>query len=348
MKLWDNDTPAGPEPCPAQGGWPGRGPRRSPVREFELFVDEDEAGLRLDLFVVRRGVGSSRAQIQRLIAEGEVRVNGEPAKPSTRVSEGDHVWVRLANVDSPLTAFPEPLPVPVLYEDQDLLVVNKPKGMVVHPAVGSPSGTLVNALLARTRLSSIGGTLRPGIVHRIDKDTSGVLVVAKSDRAHYGLVDQFKAHSITRAYLALVHGEIRKESGRIDAPLGRHPFHRQKMAVQGVEGKPAVTRYWVREAYPGYTLVECRLETGRTHQIRVHMAFLGHPLVGDPMYGGKRPTLGLAGQALHAYLLGFVHPTTGRYMEFRAPLPQDFRAVLSRLRASRARPGVRRLPAAGP
>lgn len=227
---------------------------------------------------------------------------------------------------------PEEIPLDIVYEDADLVVVNKPRGMVVHPAAGNYRGTLVNALLNHCRdLSGINRALRPGIVHRLDKDTTGLLVVAKNDTAHLDLACQIKERRVKRQYLALVHGHPPQE-GTVDAPIGRHPVHRKKMAVEPRHGRPAVTHFRVLERYPGYALVEARLETGRTHQVRVHMAYIGHPLLGDPVYAPRRPRLGLAGQALHACTLGFRHPRTGEYLEFRAPLPRDFEEVLEHLR----------------
>ena len=222
----------------------------------------------------------------------------------------------------------------ILYEDEDILLVNKPKNMVVHPAAGHYTGTLVNGLMAHCRgnLSGINGVLRPGIVHRIDKDTTGVLIVCKNDRAHQSIADQLKVHSITSKYYAIVHGSLKEEEGTVDAPIGRHPTDRKKMAVNYKNGKPAVTHYRVLKRLRGYTLIECRLETGRTHQIRVHMASIGHPLLGDTVYGpAKCPVSGLEGQTLHAGVLGIVHPRTGEYMEFTAPMPEYFKELLEKL-----------------
>ena len=229
---------------------------------------------------------------------------------------------------------PEPIALSIVYEDADMLVVDKPQGMVVHPAAGNETGTLVNALLAYCgdTLSGINGEKRPGILHRIDKDTSGLLMVAKNDKAHQSLAAQIKAHSLTRAYLALVHGGFREDSGTIALPIGRHPHDRKKMAVTEKNARSAVTHYFVKERFSGYTLVECRLETGRTHQIRVHMSYRGHPIVGDPVYGVKKEPFSLNGQLLHAWQIGFIHPTSGKYMEFQSPLPAYFEKVLKRLR----------------
>lgn len=273
----------------------------------------------------------TRSGAQSLIAGGHVLVNGAAAGKNTRVKAGDSL-----QCDPPepelLDAAPEDIPLEIVYEDADLLVVNKPQGMVVHPAPGSPSGTLVNALLHHCAggLSEINGVLRPGIVHRIDKDTNGLLLVAKSDRAHVSLAEQIKAHTVTREYIALVNGRVKEEEFTIHKPIGRSPKDRKKMAVVP-DGRDAVTHVFVEQRYTGYTLVRCRLETGRTHQIRVHMQSIGHSVVGDPVYGAKKERFALNGQLLHARLLGFVHPVTGEYMEFSAPLPEYFQAVINRL-----------------
>ena len=231
---------------------------------------------------------------------------------------------------------PQNIPLDIVYEDQDLLVVNKPKGMVVHPAAGNPDGTLVNALLFHCgdSLSGINGVIRPGIVHRIDKDTSGLLIVAKNDRAHQSLAEQIAVHSFTRIYNAVVYGIVKEEEGTVSAPIGRHPTDRKRMAVLSSGGREAVTHYRVLERFPGFTLVECRMETGRTHQIRVHMAHIGHPVAGDPVYGPKKCITELQGQCLHARVIGFIHPATGEYLEFDSGLPPYFERFLEKLRRS--------------
>jgi 23S rRNA pseudouridine1911/1915/1917 synthase len=302
-----------------------------PAREVKEYpVAGELAGERLDVAAARI-TGLSRSQVQRLIEGGLVLVDGRRAKAGRRVRCGETLTVTLPEPE-PAVAVPEALPLEVVYEDGDLLVVNKPRGMAVHPGAGRNRGTLVNALLHHCRdLSGIGGVLRPGIVHRLDKDTSGLLVVAKNDVAHQELARQIKARTVTRRYLALVHGNLTRDRGTVAAPIARHAVHRQKMAVDPARGRPAVTHFRVLRRYGAYTLVELRLETGRTHQIRVHMAHIGHPVVGDRRYGPRRPDLGLEGQFLHAAVLGFRHPRTGAYLEFSAPLPRELAAVLERL-----------------
>ncbi|KUK11918.1 MAG: Pseudouridine synthase [Moorella sp. 60_41] len=304
---------------------------------FSLVVGPEEAGIRLDVWLARHLPDISRSRVQGLIEEGLISVEGRPAKAHYKVRPGD----RIAGVIPPprrLEARPEPLELDVVYEDEDIIVVNKPQGMVVHPAPGNERGTLVNALLYHCRnLSGINGVLRPGIVHRLDKDTSGLLVAAKNDASHRSLVAQLKARQVKRVYLALVHGEISEPAGRIEAPIGRHPVDRQRMAVTFKNSRPAVTHYRVTEIFPGYTLVEALLETGRTHQIRVHMAYVGHPVVGDPKYGGRKQPFAVPGQLLHAARLGLFHPRTGRYLEFSAPLPEAFGRVLEELRRIKER-----------
>lgn len=299
---------------------------------LEYTVPEGQAGVRLDVLISGLAGELTRSRVQKLITGGMVTVNGSPAKSNYKVKEGDRVRVEIP-VPEPLEVSAEEIPLDIVYEDGDVLVVNKPQGMVVHPAAGNYSGTLVNALLEHCDdLSGINGVIRPGIVHRIDKDTSGLLVVAKNDRAHLELARQIKEHSVSRRYLALVHGNITEPKGVIDAPVGRDPRDRKKMAVVTRNSKPAVTRYTVLERLDGFTLVECALETGRTHQIRVHMAYIGHPVAGDPVYGPKKNPLGLAGQALHAFELGFRHPANGEYREFKAEIPEYFTELLNRLR----------------
>lgn len=276
----------------------------------------------------------SRSYLQKLIKGGNVLVNQEPVKASYRLLIGDRLEITLPDVKEPDIAA-ENIPLDILYEDSDVIIVNKPKQMVVHPAPGHYSGTLVNALMYRCReeLSGINGMMRPGIVHRIDMDTTGSLVVCKNDEAHQSLAGQLKEHSIRRIYAAVVHGNIKDDEGSVDAPIGRHPTERKKMSTHAKNGKPAVTHYKVLERFGSYTYIQCRLETGRTHQIRVHMASIGHPLLGDLVYGPSRcPFPGLIGQTLHAGTLGFIHPRTGEYLETEAPLPQYFQSLLERLR----------------
>jgi len=310
---------------------------------YELTATGDGGPERLDQFVARSVEGLTRAAAQRLIDEGRVAVNGRAGKASLKLTGGEHVAV---TVPPPAPAVPaaEAIPLEVLYEDRDLIVVNKPAGMVVHPGAGNPGGTLVNALLAHcTDLSGIGGEIRPGIVHRIDKDTSGVLVVAKNDRSHEGLSRQFHDHTIKRIYVALAYGSPREAKGRIEGAIGRHPVDRQRMSGKARHGKHAVTHWKVLARYGGVTLLRLRLETGRTHQIRVHLAEAGHPLVGDTVYGDggrinnlKDPVLrkrirDLGRQALHAQTLGFIHPTSGEYLEFEAELPADMAGIIAYL-----------------
>lgn len=284
------------------------------------------------MFLAQQDLGLSRSVIQKLIIAGSVTVNGEPARPSHRLQVGEVVDIEIPDPED-RPPEPEDIPLNILYEDEDVLVINKQRGLVVHPAAGSPRGTLVNALLHHTQqLPDVGDETRPGIVHRLDKDTTGVLVVAKSDRAYLSLREQIKAKTVKRAYLALVHGNVSQDRGFVEAPIGRHPVHRQRMAVVREGGKNAFTHFRVLERFGDFTLLECRLETGRTHQIRVHMAHIGHPVVGDPVYGPKRCPFNVGGQLLHAYVLGFIHPGTGEYMEFRADPPEDMQEVLETLR----------------
>ena len=298
----------------------------------ELVLSEREEGIRLDKVLAERLPDLTRTAIQRLLEEELVLINGKPAVKNRKGRAGDSVAVRIPDPE-PLCLQAENVPLDIVYEDDDLLVVNKPQGMVVHPAPGNYQGTLVNALLAHcgTSLSGINGVIRPGIVHRIDKDTSGLLMVAKNDFAHQGLARQIKEHSFRREYEAVVAGRMKQESGVVNAPIGRHPIDRKKMAVTEKNSKEAVTYFRVIAEYPGYTHIRLRLETGRTHQIRVHMAYLGHPVAGDPVYGPRKPDLGLKGQCLHARLIGFVHPRDGRYLEFESPLPDYFARLLIKL-----------------
>lgn len=297
-----------------------------------LLLEEQDAGNRLDKVLVSRLPDLTRTAVQKLLEEGRVLVNGKPAAKNGKGKTGDTVSVTIPAPEA-LELQAENIPLDIVYEDSDLLVVNKPQGMVVHPAPGNYQGTLVNALLAHCgdSLSGINGVIRPGIVHRIDKDTSGLLMVAKNDFAHQGLARQIKEHSFRREYEAVVIGRMKEESGQVNAPIGRHPADRKKMAVTAKNSKEALTYYRVIMEYPGFTHVRLRLETGRTHQIRVHMAYLGHPVAGDPVYGPKRPDLGLNGQCLHAKLIGFEHPRDGRYLEFESPLPDYFTRFLANL-----------------
>ena len=298
----------------------------------ELTAATEHAGIRLDAFLSADGA-LTRSQAARLIAEGRVRVNGRPAAKSARLSGGETVTVDVpAPRETALT--PQDIPLDVVYEDDDVIVVNKPTGLVVHPAPGHPDGTLVNALLHHCgdSLSGIGGEKRPGIVHRIDRDTSGLIIAAKNDAAHLALSAQLKDHSLSRTYECLVNGNMKQDSGTVDAPIDRNPSDRKKMAVVPT-GRRAVTHWEVVARYPGVTHLRCRLETGRTHQIRVHMAYIGHPILGDTVYGAKKPVPGLTGQCLHATGLRFVHPRTGEPVELRCPLPPEFTAMLQKLQS---------------
>ncbi|SDF39931.1 RluA family pseudouridine synthase [Sporolituus thermophilus] len=301
-------------------------------KTFSFIAEDADKGKRLDLFLVERLPELSRTHIQRLIAAGEVTVNGKAGKANYKLTPADSVTIRLPE-PKPAEIKAEAIPLDILYEDEDIIVINKPRGMVVHPAAGNYEGTLVNALLRHCdRLSGINGVSRPGIVHRLDKDTSGVMIAAKTDRAHLDLARQIKERTAGRKYVAIVHGNIKENQGIINAPIGRHPTERKKMAVVFVNSKEAITTFQVLERFGDYTLVECKLLTGRTHQIRVHMAYIGHPVVGDPVYGPERQRFAITGQALHAAELTFQHPITGERMNFTAPLPDDMRAILDDLR----------------
>ncbi|EDU37299.1 RNA pseudouridine synthase [Clostridium sporogenes] len=296
-----------------------------------LKVEKEFDNVRLDLYLSKIFEDKSRSYLQGIIDEGNVLVNNKEKKRNYKLKVGDNIKV---NIPEPklLQIEPEDIKLDIIYEDKDVIVVNKPQEMVVHPAPGVYSGTLVNALLSHCKdLSGINGVARPGIVHRIDKDTSGILVVAKNDISHNNLAAQFKEHSISRVYMALVEGIIKDGQGTIEAPIGRHPVDRIKMAVVK-DGRYAVTHYKVIERFKNHTLVECKLETGRTHQIRVHMSHIMHPLVGDPVYGYKKQRFNLKGQMLHAKLLGFIHPTTGQYVEFESQLPEYFKKIIKILR----------------
>ena len=297
-----------------------------------LTAGPEAAGERLDSFLAARLPGLTRSAAARLIETGQVLVDGKPARKSARLAGGETVEVTLPDPE-PADALPQDIPLDVVYEDNDVIVVNKPSGLVVHPAPGHPDGTLVNALLHHCggSLSGVGGELRPGIVHRIDRDTSGLIIAAKNDAAHQALAAQLADHTLARTYEAVVVGALREDGGTVDAPIGRCPSDRKKMAVVP-NGKRAVTHWEVLERFPGLTHVRCRLETGRTHQIRVHMAHLGHPIYGDTVYGGKKPVPGLTGQCLHAVGLRFVHPRTGETVELSCPLSGEFQALLEKLR----------------
>lgn len=297
-----------------------------------LTVDGENSDLRLDKYLVSQLEDFTRSAVSKLIEGGQVKVNEKTASKNYKCKAGDRVEIEIPDpVELDVTA--ENIPLDIVYEDSDLLVVNKPKGMVVHPAAGNYSGTLVNALLyhCKDSLSGINGVIRPGIVHRIDKDTSGLLIVAKNDTAHLDLAQQIKEHSFHRAYQAVAYGNFKEDNGTVNQPIGRHPKDRKKMAVTYKNSKNAVTHYEVISRYEKFTHIRCVLETGRTHQIRVHMAYIGHPLAGDEVYGPKKVITELNGQCLHAGELGFVHPRTKEYMEFTAPLPEYFTNFLKKL-----------------
>jgi len=293
-------------------------------------IEEQQIGKRLDAFLSENIEGQSRSYIQKLIEHEAVLVKGKPTKSNYKLRMGDHVEVHIPD-PVPLEVVAEDIDLNIVYEDEDLIVLNKPQGMVVHPAHGNYTGTIVNALLSHCdNLSGINGVMRPGIVHRIDKDTSGIIVIAKNNEV--SLSEQLKEHSITRCYNALVEGRVKTDEGTIETMIGRNPKDRKEMAVVSRNGKRAVTHYTVLERFDNYTLIEARLETGRTHQIRVHMAHIGHPIVGDPVYGYKKQKFHTEGQLLHARILGFVHPRTGEYREFEAPLPEYFASILNKIR----------------
>ncbi len=297
-----------------------------------LEFTAETAGERVDALLPRVSEALTRSAAQKLLDDGAVLVNGRAVRKNHRVAAGDRICVRLPDPENPMPT-PQEIPLDVVFEDDDLIVVNKPRGLVVHPAPGHPDGTLVNALLwhCGDSLSGIGGERRPGIVHRIDKDTSGLIVAAKNDFAHHGLSAQLADHSMFRVYEAVLCGRLRVDSGTVDAPIGRHPTDRKRMTVDRRAGRPAVTHWEVLARYRGYTHVRCRLETGRTHQIRVHMASIGHPVAGDPVYGKKAPEKGLSGQCLHARELEFTHPRSGERIHLVCPLPDYFVQFLSRL-----------------
>ncbi len=302
-----------------------------PARELTLTVPAEDAGKRLDAWLAAHPETElTRSAVQQLAEQGQIVRNGKPAKKNEKLKDGDEIRVQIPEPQT-LDVIPQEIPLDIVYEDAELLVVNKPKGMVVHPAPGHPDGTLVNALLYHCagELSGINGVIRPGIVHRIDRDTSGLLIVAKTDRAHLGLAEQIAVHSFTREYEAVCCGRFKEESGTVHAPIGRDPRDRQKMCVIATNSKDAVTHYTVLTQYEKYAHIRCKLETGRTHQIRVHMKHIGHPVYGDAVYG--KAEKGVQGQCLHAKKIGFVHPVTGEYLEFDSPLPAYFAEILRKL-----------------
>lgn len=303
------------------------------MEEFFFEVGNGEQNLRIDKYLAQKLPDQSRSYIQKLIKDEQVTVHNQKIKSNYKVQSGDQLRVELPKLQEP-DILPEDIPLDILYEDEDVLVINKPKEMVVHPSAGHYSQTVVNAVLfhCKGQLSGINGVLRPGIVHRIDMDTTGAIVICKNDKAHQILAEQLKEHSITRKYRALVCGNMKDDTGTIVGAIGRHPIDRKKMAINEKNGKPAVTHYKVLERFGNYTYIECQLETGRTHQIRVHMASKGHPLLGDTLYGPTKCPFKLQGQCLHAMVLGFMHPSTGEYMEFEAPLPNYFIHLLQNLR----------------
>lgn len=301
--------------------------------EQYLFEIQEEQQMRLDKYLSEQFSEQTRSYLQKLIKEGQILVNGKSVKSGYQLSKGDEVSVSIPEPKE-LDVEPQKMDLDIIYEDEDVILVNKPKGMVVHPAPGHTTDTLVNGLLyhCKDNLSGINGVARPGIVHRIDRDTTGILIVCKNDMSHNSIAEQLKEHSINRRYRALVHGNIKEDQGTVEGPIGRHPVDRKKMAINERNGKPAVTHYTVLERFGNYTLIECKLETGRTHQIRVHMTSIGHPLVGDEVYGPVKSSFKLQGQCLHAMVLGFVHPRNGEYMEFSAELPAYFEELLRKLR----------------
>lgn len=303
------------------------------IRQF--VASEELSGVRIDKCLAEAFAELSRSYLQKLLKSECVLVNGKPVKSNYRVNAGDSVELEVPEAVEP-EIVPEKMDLDIVYEDKDVVIVNKPKGMVVHPAAGHYSGTLVNGLMehCKDELSGINGVMRPGIVHRIDMDTTGLLIVCKNDKAHNEIARQLKEHSITRRYRAIVHGVVKEDEGTVDAPIGRHPVDRKKMSINEKNGREAVTHYRVLERFRQFTYIECRLETGRTHQIRVHMASIHHPLLGDVVYGPAKCPYKLQGQTLHAGVLGFVHPETGEYMEFEAPLPEYFEELLKKLRNS--------------
>ena len=302
------------------------------MQEEQFIINQEENGMRIDVFLSKKMDNVSRSYIQKLIKEKEISVNGMAVKANYKVSANDIVQLTIPDLSEP-DILPENIPLDILYEDADILIVNKPKGMVVHPSPSHYTGTLVNALMdyCKDDLSGINGVMRPGIVHRIDMDTTGSLLVCKNDFAHQKLAEDLKVHNIKRIYHAIVHGVIKEDEGTVEGPIGRHPIDRKKMSINYKNGKPAVTHYRVLKRFSNYTYIECQLETGRTHQIRVHMASIHHALVGDTVYGPAKSPFHLQGQTLHAKILGIHHPRTNEYLEIDAPLPEYFTDLLEKL-----------------
>jgi 23S rRNA pseudouridine1911/1915/1917 synthase len=307
-------------------------------KEFNIIIEASIPKERLDIFLARK-IGLSRSQVDKLIKSGFVKLNNEKTKPGYRIKTDDRIYVKVPPAQV-IEAKPENIPLDIVYEDKDIIVLNKPAGIVVHPAAGNTEGTLVNALLHHcSDLSGIGGAIRPGVVHRLDKDTSGLIVFAKNDEAHSNLSQQIKSRKVKKIYIAIVHGEVKNDKGEIDAPLGRHPVQRKKMAVirsYKLKKRAALTYYKVLKRYKNYTLLELDLKTGRTHQIRVHLSYLGHPVVGDITYSRKKNDIGAVRQLLHAKTLGFNHPITGKYMEFNSEMPDDMKSVIAGLIQNKA------------
>ena len=303
------------------------------MNEIVMEITPEMEGERIDKCISNYLESLSRSYIQKIIKDGKAYVNDAVVKANYKVKVDDKVQFEIPDCEEPDIP-PQDIPLDILYEDKDILIVNKPKDMVVHPAPGHYEGTLVNAIMfhCKDESSGINGVLRPGIVHRIDKDTTGSIIICKNDEAHRKIAQQLKEHSITRKYRAIVYGRIMEEEGTVNAPIGRHPTDRKKMAINEKNGKPAVTHYKVLERFDKYTYIECQLETGRTHQIRVHMTSIGHPLLGDEVYGNAKCPFKLEGQTLHAMTIGFIHPTTGEYVEYEAPLPEYFEHLLQILR----------------
>lgn len=302
------------------------------MQEQIFYITDEACNIRIDRFLAEKLPDISRSYIQKLIKEQQIFVNDKPIKANYKTTLNDTIRMVIPDLTEP-DIIPEDIPLDILYEDADILVVNKPKGMVVHPSAGHYSRTLVNALMyyCKDNLSGINGVMRPGIVHRIDMDTTGSLLVCKNDSAHQKMAEQLKTHDIKRIYHAIVHGVIREDEGTIEGPIGRHPIDRKKMAINQKNGKPAITHYRVLQRFSNFTYVECQLETGRTHQIRVHMASIHHPLLGDAVYGPAKCPFKLQGQTLHAKILGIHHPVTGEYLEIDAPLPDYFQKLLEKL-----------------
>ena len=302
---------------------------------YDYTVEKEESGIRIDRYLAEKDSGLSRSFLQKLLKEGQITVGEKAAKSNYKVRENDRIHLEIPDSSEP-DIVPEDIPLDILYEDEDVLIVNKPKGMVVHPSAGHYSGTLVNAIMyhCKDSLSGINGQIRPGIVHRIDMDTTGSLIVCKNDESHVNIAEQIKEHTVNRIYVGIVCGNVTEDEGTIEGAIGRHPVDRKKMAVNEKNGKPAITHYKVLERFGNYTYMQFQLETGRTHQIRVHMASIGHPLLGDTLYSsGRSPFKHLQGQTLHAKTIGFVHPKSGEYMEFSAPLPEYFDNLLKLLKS---------------